>query len=84
MLSWKVADKADPPDVQLTDYGWEVEEHEQVMPAISREPPAPSNSWTSSDAAAKRRAKSVVEDVAMDPMECRVTVTVSAKEACLL
>ena len=42
MLSWKVADKADPPDVQLTDYGWEVKEHEHVMPAISREPAAPS------------------------------------------
>ena len=39
------------------------------------------NSWTSSGAAAKRRAKSVVEGVAaMDPMECRVPVTVSAKE----
>ena len=42
MLSWKVADKSDPPDVQLTDYGWEVKEHEHVMPAISREPAAPS------------------------------------------
>ena len=43
MLSRNVADKpADPPHVQLTDYGWEVKEHEQVMPAISREPPAPS------------------------------------------
>ena len=29
-------------DVQLTDYGWEVKEHDQVMPAISREPAAPS------------------------------------------
>ena len=84
MLSWKVADKSDPPDVQLTDYGWEVKDHEHVMPAISLEPPAPSNSWTSSVAAAKRRATSVVEGVAMDPMECRVPVTVSAKEACLL
>ena len=34
------------------------------------------NSWTSSVAAAKRRAKSVVEGVAMDPMECRVLATV--------
>ena len=42
MLSWKVADKSDPPDVQLTDYGWEVKEHEHVMPANSREPAAPS------------------------------------------
>ena len=41
------------------------------------------NSWTSSVAAAKRRAKSVVEGVAMDPMECRVLATVSAKAACL-
>ncbi len=23
MLLWKAADKSDPPDVQLTDYGWE-------------------------------------------------------------
>ena len=37
------------------------------------------NSWTSSGAAAKRRAKSVVECVAMDPMECCVLATVSAK-----
>ena len=42
------------------------------------------NSWTSSGAAAKRREKSVVEGVAMDPMECRVSATVSVKEACLL
>ncbi len=42
MLLWKAADKSDPPDVQLTDYGWDVKEHEYVMPAISREPPAPS------------------------------------------
>ncbi len=42
MLSWKVSDKSDPPDVQLTDYGLEVKEHEHVMPAISRESPAPS------------------------------------------
>ena len=41
------------------------------------------NSRTSSVADAKRRAKSVVEGVAMDPMECRVLATVSAKEACL-
>ena len=34
--------KSDSPDVQLTDYGWEVKEHEHVMPAISREPAAPS------------------------------------------
>ena len=42
MLSWKVADKSDPPDVQLTDYGWELKEHEHAMPAISRETAAPS------------------------------------------
>ena len=41
------------------------------------------NSRTSSVAAAKRRVKSVVEDVAMYPMECHVLATVSAKEACL-
>ena len=68
MLSWKVADNSDPPDVQLTDYGWEVKEHEHVMPAISREPAAPSKLVTSSVAAAQRWAKSVVEGVAMDPM----------------
>ena len=42
MLWWKVANKSDPPDVQLTDYRWEVKEHEHIMPAISREPVAPS------------------------------------------
>ena len=42
MLLWKAADKFDPPDIQLTDYGWEVKEHEHVMPAVSREPAAPS------------------------------------------
>ena len=42
MLLWKAADKSDPPDIQLTDYGWEVKEHEHVMPAVSREPAAPS------------------------------------------
>ena len=42
MMSRKVADKSDPPDVQLTAHGWEVKEHEHVMPAISREPAAPS------------------------------------------
>ena len=66
MLPWKVADKSDPPDVQLTDYGWELKEHEHAMPAISLHH---RNSWTSSVAAAKRRAKSVVECVAMDPMK---------------
>ena len=42
MLLWKVAEKSDPPDVQLTDYGWAVKEHEHAIPAISREPAAPS------------------------------------------
>ena len=42
MLLWKAAEKSDPPDIQLTDYGWEVKEHEHVMPAVSREPAAPS------------------------------------------
>ena len=41
MLLWKPSDRSDPPDVQLTDYGWEVKEHEYVMPAISREPATP-------------------------------------------
>ena len=36
------ADKSDPPNVQLIDYGWEVKEREHVMPAICREPAAPS------------------------------------------
>ena len=82
MLSWKVADKSDPPDVQLTDYGWELKEHEQCLPFLGSQLHH-RNSWTSSVAAAKRRAKSVVEGVAMDPMECRVLATVSAEEACL-
>ena len=43
MLLREEVDTSDPPDVQLTDYGWEVKEHEHVMPAISREPAAPSN-----------------------------------------
>ena len=42
------------------------------------------NSWKSSGTATKRSAKSVVEGVAMDPMECRGPVTVSVKEAFLL
>ena len=42
MLLWKAADKSDTPDVQLTDYGWEMKEHKHVMPAMSREPTAPS------------------------------------------
>ena len=41
MLLWKAPDKSDPPDVQLTDYGWEMKEHEHVMPVISRELAAP-------------------------------------------
>ena len=66
MMSWKVGNKSDPPDVQLTDYGCEVKEHEHVMPVISREPAAPSKLiWTSSGAAAKRMAKSVVGGVAI-------------------
>ena len=80
MLLWKAAGKSDPPDVQLTEHGWGVKEHEHVMPAISREPDALST-WTSSGAAAKRRAKSVVEGVDMDPMECRVPAT-SVCEGC--
>ena len=84
MLSWKVTDKSDPPDVQLTDYGWEVKEHENVMPAISRSQLHHRNSWTSPGAAAKRMAKSAVEGVAMDTMVCRVLDIVFAKEACLL
>ena len=82
MLSWKVADKSDLPDVQLTDYGWERNMSTQCLPFLGSQLHH-RNSWTSSVAAAKRRAKSVVEGVAMDPMECRVLATVSAKEACL-
>ena len=68
MLLWKAADKSDPPDVQLTAYGREVKEHEPFLGSQLLDP----NSRTSSGAAAKRRAKSVVEGVAMDPMECRL------------
>ena len=68
----------------LTDCGWEVKEHEHVMPAISREPAAPSKlvDVFSCSCKAEGNYKSVVEGVAMDPMECRVLATVSAKEAC--
>ena len=84
MILWMAADKSDRPDVQLNDYGWEVKEHEHVMPAISLEPLHHRYSWTSSGAAAKWMAKYVVEGVAIDPMKCRVPVTVSVEEACLL
>ena len=53
------------------------------MIAIFRKPPAPSKLMDVVIAAAKRRAKSVVEGVDMT-MDCRVPVTVSAKETCLL
>ena len=79
MLLWKAADKSDPPDIQLTDYGWEVTEHEHVMPAVSREPAAPSKLWTSSAAAAKRRVKPVVEGVVVGLVDYRAPATVSVK-----
>ncbi len=41
MMLWKAADKADPPDVQITDYGWEVQDNGQVMPVLSKESIAP-------------------------------------------
>ena len=41
VLLWKAADKPDPPSVNITDYGWEVSEHDHVMPVLSKSPAAP-------------------------------------------
>jgi hypothetical protein len=41
IMLWKAADKADPPAIQITDYGWEVHENDKVMPVLSKEPIAP-------------------------------------------
>ena len=41
MMLWKAADKADPPDIQITNYEWEVTANGDVIPALSREPTAP-------------------------------------------
>ena len=54
------------------------------MPAISRSQMHHRNSWTSSGVAAKQRAKSVVECVAMGPMECRALDSVYVKEGGML
>ena len=40
-LLWKAADKPDPPSMNITDYRWEVTEHDQVMPVLSKSPVAP-------------------------------------------
>ena len=57
ILLWKAADKSDPPDVQLTAYGWEVKEHEHVMPAISREPVAHSKHMNAIRCSGKEEGK---------------------------
>ena len=82
MLLWKAADKSDPPDIQLTDYGWEVKEHEHVMPAVSREPAAPSKllDVISCSFKAEGRVKPVVESVAVGLVDYRASATVSVKE----
>ncbi len=43
MMLWKAADRADPPAVQITNYGWEVNINNEVMPVLSKEPSAPEN-----------------------------------------
>ena len=62
MLLWKVADKSDRSNVQLTDYGWEVNEHDHVMTAISREPAAPSKLMDVISCGCKRRVKHEEEE----------------------
>jgi hypothetical protein len=42
-MLWKAADKADPPAVQITNYGWEVTLNDEVVPCLSKEPAAPEN-----------------------------------------
>ncbi|KAG7157884.1 hypothetical protein Hamer_G026018 [Homarus americanus] len=41
MMLWMAADKAGPPAVQITDYGWEVHENGHVIPVLSKEPIVP-------------------------------------------
>ncbi len=41
MMLRKAADKADPPNVQITNYGWDVTVNGEVMPVLSKEPAAP-------------------------------------------
>lgn len=41
IMLWKAADKANPPAVKITDYGWDVDANNEVMPVLSREPIAP-------------------------------------------
>ena len=40
-MLWKVADKADPPDVQSTNYEWDVTVNGEMLPVLLREPTAP-------------------------------------------
>ena len=49
------------------------------MPAISREPPAPSKLMDVVRCSCKAEGNVCSGGVAMDPMECRVSVTVSAR-----
>ena len=57
MLLWKTADKSDPSDIQLTDYGWNIKEHGQVVPAISLEPSAPSKFMDAISCSCKAESK---------------------------
>jgi hypothetical protein len=41
MMLWKAADKTEPPDVEITNYGWEVTDNGDVKPSLSKEPAAP-------------------------------------------
>ena len=41
MMLWKAADKIDPPNMEITDYGWDVTDRFDVMPLIDKQPVAP-------------------------------------------
>ncbi len=34
MMLWKATDKGDPPNVQITNYGWDVTVNWEVMPVL--------------------------------------------------
>ena len=38
IMLWRAANKANPPAVKITDYGWDVDANNEVMPVLSREP----------------------------------------------
>lgn len=41
IMLWKAAAKASPPAVEITDYSWEADANNNVMPVLSRDPIAP-------------------------------------------